>query len=177
MYPVLYTNTEQELKKRIRVVNKNINILSRNNYWKQTHEHLLVRFFFNFHMLVVISIGYWQWLFASCWTWNHLHEDKCSRIQKQCNFHVQGLDWLNSDRCCLTRLWITILSYPKCICHPNPCDKLVIHNNPQICHRQTEMDSSAYDGCCGLNNNIQKSDQKWIQLGWNCHSTLYMACL
>ena len=32
MYPVLYTNTEEELKKRIRVVNKNINILSRNNY-------------------------------------------------------------------------------------------------------------------------------------------------
>lgn len=32
MYPVLYTNTEEELKERIRVVNKNINILSRNNY-------------------------------------------------------------------------------------------------------------------------------------------------
>ena len=32
MYPVLYTNTEAELKNRIRVVNKNINILSRNNY-------------------------------------------------------------------------------------------------------------------------------------------------
>lgn len=32
MYPVLYTNTEEELKQRIRVVNKNINILSRNNY-------------------------------------------------------------------------------------------------------------------------------------------------
>ena len=32
MYPVLYTNTEEELKRRIRVVNKNINILSRNNY-------------------------------------------------------------------------------------------------------------------------------------------------
>lgn len=32
MYPVLYTNTETELKERIRVVNKNINILSRNNY-------------------------------------------------------------------------------------------------------------------------------------------------
>ena len=32
MYPVLYTNTEEELKKRIRIVNKNINILSRNNY-------------------------------------------------------------------------------------------------------------------------------------------------
>lgn len=32
MYPVLYTNTEEELKKRIRVVNKNINILSKNNY-------------------------------------------------------------------------------------------------------------------------------------------------
>ena len=32
MYPVLYTNTEEELKKRIRVVNKNINILARNNY-------------------------------------------------------------------------------------------------------------------------------------------------
>lgn len=32
MYPVLYTNTEDELRKRIRVVNKNINILSRNNY-------------------------------------------------------------------------------------------------------------------------------------------------
>lgn len=32
MYPVLYTNTEEELKKRIKVVNKNINILSRNNY-------------------------------------------------------------------------------------------------------------------------------------------------
>ena len=32
MYPVLYTNTEEELKKRMRVVNKNINILSRNNY-------------------------------------------------------------------------------------------------------------------------------------------------
>ena len=32
MYPVLYTNTEEELKERIKVVNKNINILSRNNY-------------------------------------------------------------------------------------------------------------------------------------------------
>jgi hypothetical protein len=32
MYPVLYTNTEEELKKRIRVVNKNLNILSRSNY-------------------------------------------------------------------------------------------------------------------------------------------------
>jgi len=32
MFPVLYTNTEYELRKRIRVVNKNINILSRNNY-------------------------------------------------------------------------------------------------------------------------------------------------
>ena len=32
MYPVLYTNTEAELKNRIKVVNKNINILSRNNY-------------------------------------------------------------------------------------------------------------------------------------------------
>ena len=32
MYPVLYTNTEEELKQRIRVVNKNLNILSRNNY-------------------------------------------------------------------------------------------------------------------------------------------------
>ena len=32
MYPVLYTNTEDEMKKRIRVVNKNLNILSRNNY-------------------------------------------------------------------------------------------------------------------------------------------------
>ena len=32
MFPVLYTNTEDELRKRIRVVNKNINILSRNNY-------------------------------------------------------------------------------------------------------------------------------------------------
>ena len=32
MYPVLYTNTEEELKKRMRVVNKNLNILSRNNY-------------------------------------------------------------------------------------------------------------------------------------------------
>lgn len=32
MYPVLYTNTEEELKQRIQVVNKNINILSRNNY-------------------------------------------------------------------------------------------------------------------------------------------------
>ena len=32
MYPVLYTNTEEELKNRIKVVNKNINILSRNNY-------------------------------------------------------------------------------------------------------------------------------------------------
>lgn len=32
MYPVLYTNTEEELKQRIKVVNKNINILSRNNY-------------------------------------------------------------------------------------------------------------------------------------------------
>ena len=32
MYPILYTNTEEELKKRIRVVNKNINILSKNNY-------------------------------------------------------------------------------------------------------------------------------------------------
>lgn len=32
MYPVLYTNTEEELKKRIRIVNKNINIMSRNNY-------------------------------------------------------------------------------------------------------------------------------------------------
>lgn len=32
MYPVLYTNTEEELRKRMRVVNKNLNILSRNNY-------------------------------------------------------------------------------------------------------------------------------------------------
>lgn len=32
MYPVLYTNTEEELGNRIRVVNKNLNILSRNNY-------------------------------------------------------------------------------------------------------------------------------------------------
>lgn len=32
MFPVLYTNTENELKNRIKVVNKNINILSRNNY-------------------------------------------------------------------------------------------------------------------------------------------------
>ena len=32
MYPVLYTNTEQELGKRIKVVNKNLNILSRNSY-------------------------------------------------------------------------------------------------------------------------------------------------
>lgn len=32
MYPVLYTNTESELRQRIRVMNKNINILSRNNY-------------------------------------------------------------------------------------------------------------------------------------------------
>lgn len=32
MYPVLYTNTEAELKNRIKVINKNINILSRNNY-------------------------------------------------------------------------------------------------------------------------------------------------
>ena len=32
MYPVLYTNTEDELKKRIRVVNKNVNILSRSIY-------------------------------------------------------------------------------------------------------------------------------------------------
>ena len=32
MYPVLYTNTEEELKKRIKVINKNINVLSRNNY-------------------------------------------------------------------------------------------------------------------------------------------------
>ena len=32
MYPVLYTNTEEELKDRIKVVNKNLNILSRNNY-------------------------------------------------------------------------------------------------------------------------------------------------
>ena len=32
MYPVLYTSTEEELKNRIKVVNKNINILSRNNY-------------------------------------------------------------------------------------------------------------------------------------------------
>lgn len=32
MYPVLYTNTEQELKDRIKVVNKNVNILARNNY-------------------------------------------------------------------------------------------------------------------------------------------------
>lgn len=32
MYPVLYTNTERELRERIRVVNKNINILSKNNY-------------------------------------------------------------------------------------------------------------------------------------------------
>ena len=32
MYPVLYTNTESELKNRIKVVNKNLNILSRNNY-------------------------------------------------------------------------------------------------------------------------------------------------
>lgn len=32
MYPVLYTNTENELKNRIKVVNKNINMLSRNNY-------------------------------------------------------------------------------------------------------------------------------------------------
>ena len=32
MYPVLYTNTEEELKNRIRVVNKNLNILSKGNY-------------------------------------------------------------------------------------------------------------------------------------------------
>ena len=32
MYPVLYTNTEKELKKRMKVVNKNLNILSKNNY-------------------------------------------------------------------------------------------------------------------------------------------------
>ena len=32
MYPTFYTNTENELKKRIKVVNKNINILSKNNY-------------------------------------------------------------------------------------------------------------------------------------------------
>lgn len=32
MFPVLYTNTENELKGRIKVVNKNLNILSRNNY-------------------------------------------------------------------------------------------------------------------------------------------------
>lgn len=32
MYPVLYTTTEEELKKRIKVVNKNLNILSKNNY-------------------------------------------------------------------------------------------------------------------------------------------------
>ena len=32
MFPVLYTNTEEEMKNRIRVVNKNINILSKNNY-------------------------------------------------------------------------------------------------------------------------------------------------
>lgn len=32
MYPVLYTNTEEELKKRMRVVNKNLNILSRSSY-------------------------------------------------------------------------------------------------------------------------------------------------
>ena len=32
MYPVLYTKTEEELKKRMRVVNKNLNILSRNTY-------------------------------------------------------------------------------------------------------------------------------------------------
>lgn len=32
MYPVLYTNTEEELKQRIRVVNKNLNILAKNNY-------------------------------------------------------------------------------------------------------------------------------------------------
>ena len=32
MYPTLYTNTERELRERIRVVNKNINILSKNNY-------------------------------------------------------------------------------------------------------------------------------------------------
>ena len=32
MYPVLYTNTKAELKNRIKVVNKNINILSRNSY-------------------------------------------------------------------------------------------------------------------------------------------------
>ena len=32
MFPVLYTNTENELKDRIKVINKNINILSRNNY-------------------------------------------------------------------------------------------------------------------------------------------------
>lgn len=32
MFPTLYTNTQEELKERIRVVNKNINILSKNNY-------------------------------------------------------------------------------------------------------------------------------------------------
>ena len=32
MFPVLYTNTENELKDRIKVINKNINILSRHNY-------------------------------------------------------------------------------------------------------------------------------------------------
>lgn len=32
MYPVLYTSTEEEMKKRIKVVNKNLNILSKNNY-------------------------------------------------------------------------------------------------------------------------------------------------
>ena len=32
MYPVLYTNTEEELKERIKIVNKNVNILARNNY-------------------------------------------------------------------------------------------------------------------------------------------------
>ena len=32
MYPVLYTNTEEELKQRIKVINKNLNLMSRNNY-------------------------------------------------------------------------------------------------------------------------------------------------
>lgn len=32
MYPTLYTNTEEELKERMKVVNKNLNILSKNNY-------------------------------------------------------------------------------------------------------------------------------------------------
>lgn len=30
MYPVLYTNTESELKKRIKIVSKNLNIMSKN---------------------------------------------------------------------------------------------------------------------------------------------------